>query len=390
MRALLLIFILNLSYNSFAQLREGFDPDEARDLISICNSYTFLKLYGSDSLILPENYKKVFTSDVAGLDNVFQVYEGNNIGVINFRGSTTNASSWIENVYSAMIPSSGVIKIGSENKTYKFATDIAASVHSGYALAVVILSPIIIEQIKKLNDKHIYNILITGHSQGGALSHLSRAYLENLPEGVISPKNKFKTYAFANPMCGNKEFANEYNNKYTANNMSYSVINPSDLVPTMPIHYEENVEPLSYSHLKKLIFSNKEKNIQQYLKSYSVKLLEPFLQNYIKSSNNVIERLVNSLYVSIEMPEYVVDINYYQTGAIRKLEPFPIPKIQVNTDNMTKKELSKLVRDKNGKYYKKKIPFFQHKPYNYYVAILKEYFSYDYNKLDLHYLPENL
>ena len=390
MRTLLTIFLLYFSYSSLAQLREGFDPDEARDLISLCNSYTFLKLYGSDSLILPDNYKKVFTSDVAGLDNVFQVYEGNNIGVINFRGSTTKASSWVANVYSAMIPSSGVIKIGSENRSYKFAIDTAASVHSGYALAVVILSPIIIEQINELNAKNIYNILITGHSQGGALSHLSRAYLENLPEGTISTKNKFKNYTFANPMCGNKEFADEYNRDYSANNMSYSIINPSDLVPTMPIHYQEEVEPLSFFHITNLIFNNKEKNIQEYLKDYSIKLFEPFLQNYIKSSNNLIERLVNSLYVPIIMPEYVVDINYYQTGSIRRLEPFPIPKIPVNTEGMTKKELSKLGRDENGKYYKKKIPFFQHKPYNYYVAILKEYFSSDYNKLGLHYLPENL
>ena len=391
MRTLLLsILLLNFSLSSFAQLREGFNPNEARTLISLCNSYTFLDLYGSDSLIVPKNYKKVFTSDVTGLDNIFQVYESDNLGVINFRGSTTKTSSWVENVYSAMIPSSGAIKIGSKKHPYKFATNTAASVHSGYALAVVLLSPTLIEQINKLNAKNIYNILITGHSQGGSIAHLSRAYLENLPVGVISPKNKFKTYAFANPMCGNKEFAEEYNDNYTAINMSYSIVNPEDFIPKMPMHYKENVKPPSFFHLKNIILGNEEINFQQYIKDFTIKLIEPHLQNYIKASNNVIEKLVASLYVPIKMPEYVVDINYYQTGAIRKLEPFPIPKVQVNTKNITKREISKLRKDNDGKFYKKSTPFFQHKPYNYYVAILKEYFSLDYNKLDLLYLPENL
>ena len=96
-----------------------------------------------------------------------------------------------------------------------------------------------VDQINKLNDKGVYDIIITGHSQGGALAHLTRAYLENLPEEEISSKNIFKTYSFANPMCGNEEFAREYKVRYSDSNMSYSVINPADMVPQMPMHYQE-------------------------------------------------------------------------------------------------------------------------------------------------------
>lgn len=390
MRILTLILLLNFNLNSFAQLREGFNPDEAKTLISLCNSYTFLNMYGSDNSIIPKNYKKVFTSNITGLDNTFQVYESNNIGVISFRGSTKKTSSWVENVYSAMIPSSGVIKINNKNTPYRFSKNNTASVHSGYALAVVMLSSTIIEQISILNSKNIYNILITGHSQGGALAHLSRAYLENLPKGVISPRNNFKTYAFANPMCGNKEFAEEYNYNYAEKNTSYSVINPADIVPKMPMHYRENVKPPSFSHIKNIIIGKKEINLQQYVTDYAIKFFEPHLQNYIKSSNRLIEKLVGTLYVSIKMPEYVADINYYKTGSIRKLKPFATPKIPVNTNGMSNKDISKLEKGENGQYYKKSSPFFQHKPYNYYVGILKEYFWSDYNKLDLHYLPENI
>lgn len=57
---------------------------------------------------------------------------------------------------------------------------------------------------------------------------------------------------------------------------------------------------------------------------------------------------------------------------------------------MGEQELEALVIGEDGKYYKKEPSFFQHKPYNYYVAILKEYFSREYRALDRLYLPENL
>ena len=53
-------------------------------------------------------------------------------------------------------------------------------------------------------------------------------------------------------------------------------------------------------------------------------------------------------------------------------------------------KLEKMNPDANGNYYRQEPGFFQHKPYNYYVGILKEYFSRDYNNLKMLYLPENL
>lgn len=382
MKTVFLLLIVGISNISFAQLREGFDPDEAKSLIAICNSYTFLEQYGSDTLIVPKEYRKVFTSEVIGLDNMFQVYESDTVGVINFRGSTTESSSWVENIYSAMIPGEGVIKIDNKKYHYKFASDTAAAVHSGYALAVVLLSPVLIEQINNLNTKGIYHILITGHSQGGALAHLSRAYLENLSEGEISSENIFKTYAFANPMCGNEEFANEYEVKYSEINMSYSIINPADLVPKMPMHYQEDGKffgTLRFESWAYGIESIDARNIKESV----LHIFEPVLKGYINSSNQLIEKLIATSYVSIDMPKYVEKINYFQTGAIRKLEPFSNPMIPIDTTNMTKKEIAKLKQDEDGNYYNKKASFFQHKPYNYYVAFLKEYFSKDYRELGL-------
>jgi hypothetical protein len=104
-----------------------------------------------------------------------QVFENGQVGIITFRGSTTKTSSWIENMYTAMIPATGIVILDGEKLPYKFASDTAAAVHSGYALAVMLLKSTIIDQINKLNAKGIYDILLTGHSQGVALAHLTHA-----------------------------------------------------------------------------------------------------------------------------------------------------------------------------------------------------------------------
>jgi len=375
---------------SFAQLYEGFNPEEVRDLSALCSSYTFENLYGSDKEIIPKSYTKVFTSPVIGMDNKFQVYEKGNIGVINFRGSTDKVSSWVENMYSAMIPAKGSMKIDKKEMTYKFSAAENAAVHSGYSLAIVLLSPLIIEQIQQLNKKGIHHILITGHSQGGALATLCRAYVEHLPKGTISNKNVFKTYAFACPMSGNKAFSEDYYALYADNNMSYTIINPADLVPSMPMHYEDNGKVFSKDRLKKWLFGQESFDIRKIGTEFLVKKFEKSLKSYVNSSNKILEKAISSNYQSIDMPAYVDDINYYQTGIIRELQPFKYPKIKLDPSTLTEKQLSKLKPDAEGNYYKKEPSFYQHKPYNYYVGVLKEYFSRDYKNLKVKYLPENL
>ena len=388
-KIVVLIFFLILSNISFAQLKEGFDPEEVKDLIAICNSYTFLDLYGTDTLIIPNGYRKVYTSDAFVLDNMFQVYEYDNRGVINFRGTTTKTSSWLENLYSAMIPGEGTIKVDYKNYPYKFADDTSAAVHSGYALATILLSSELIRQINLLNSKNIYDILITGHSQGGALAHLVRAYLGNLPDSVISSKNVFKTYTFANPMCGNKAFATEYETRYSDTNMSYTIINTADLIPKLPTHFQENSKFFGYIRFKYWVYGLDKIDPKNML-NFIIKLFEPVLQVYIKHSNKLIKTLVSaSSYISIDMPPYVNDIDYTHVGNIRTLEPFPVPDTPVDITNMTEEEIASLDHDQDGNYYYHKESFYQHKPYNYYVEILREYFSKDYRNLELLYLHES-
>ncbi|BDS09411.1 lipase family protein [Aureispira anguillae] len=390
MRFFIFVLLFGINSNVWAQLREGFDPDEVKALIAMCNSYTFNNLYGSDASITPKAYKKIFSSPTIGMDNKFQVYTKEKIGVINFRGSTDQISSWIENMYSAMIPAKGVMLLNKKEEAYCFAQDSAAAVHSGYALAVVLLSSTIINQIQQLNQQGIYDILITGHSQGGALANMTRAYLENLPKNKLSSKNVYKTYAFANPMCGNKAFSEEYHLRYCENNMSYSIINPADLVPFMPMHYQEKGKILSKERLKSWIFGKESFDIRKLGMELVIRKFEKNLKDYVNASNRLLEKMVSASYGSVDMPDYVRDINYYQVGNIRELEQFAYPKIILDPEQLTEKQRSKIKPAEDGNYYQQEPNFYQHKPYNYYVAILKEYFSRDYKNLTVKYLPENL
>lgn len=390
MRFTLLAILTCLINFSFAQFKSGFTPEEAKVLSALCSTYTYKRVMQSDKELIPEGYQKVFESEVVGMDNLFQVYENGTTGVINFRGTISTFSSWLENTYSAMIPIKGKMKINRKKTWYQFAEKKGAAVHAGYGLSVVLLSPVLLQQIKALNEKNIYQIYLTGHSQGGALAHLFRASVPYLPEGSISPKNSFKVYAFANPKCGNKEFSEEYNRLYSSNGMSFSVINPSDLIPRLPLHYGED-GALSYKKIKGVIQGKEDlESVLRMGKNYALHKIERKVKRYSRITNKIIEKIVSKNNVKIKMPKYVKDINYYQVGTVELLETFPYPENRIVQQPRENKKILGIRLGKEKMKQKLKQSIFQHRSYNYHVAILRKYFQADYKALERHYLPSEI
>jgi len=378
-----------LSVLTYGQLNTGFDVGEVKFTIAMCNSYNFIEQYGNNSGIVPSEFKLIYTSDILSMDNKFEVYENGVVGVINYRGSTANVFSWVENCYSAMIPAKGIIKVNDSSYKYAFSEDKNSAVHAGYALTIVILSDKIVEQIKNLNKKGIYDIIITGHSQGGALATMTRGYLENIEKGILSVKNNYKTYSYAQPMCGNLEFSEEYNKKFSKMKTSYFITNPKDPVPYLPFNYEEG-KLVTKKKVAGWLFGESEFSLRQLGKDAFIRSFESLLTKYVKGSNTLINKLVSFKLGKVEMPEYVADINYYPTGAKKELASFKYPRVEVDSTGLTEKELSDLVQEENGKWYKKETKFFQHKPYNYYVYVLKEWDRKTYKKLDKTFLYTDL
>lgn len=389
MKALLRFFLFSFTTLCFAQLKPGFNTNEATFTIAMCNSFNFNKQFGNTDNIIPENFNLLYASEILSMDNKFEVYENGVIGIINYRGSTDKLISWVENFYSAMIPAQGSITIDGESHDYKFADHQDAAVHAGYGLSIILLSNTIKEQILALNNKGINNIIITGHSQGGALATMTRAYLENLPIDTNTTKNTYKTYAYAQPMSGNKEFANEYNEKYSETETSYSIINPKDPVPYMPFNYEEE-SLITKDKITGWLFGKKEFKAKKLGQDAFIRLFERGLTSYIKSSNKLINKILGLKFGKIEMPEYVADINYYPTGNLKEIPKFQYPKVAVDTTHLSEEDLKDLEQHSNGKWYKKEGKFFQHKPYNYYVAVLKKWNTPRFNTLDKTFLYSDL
>ena len=300
----------------------------------------------------------------------------------------------MENIYSAMIPAEGVITVAGEKIDYCFAKDEMAAVHSGYALGIACLVKDIIYQINSLNRIGIYDFVITGHSQGGALATLLRAYLENVSHNELSEQNKFKTYTFAAPMVGNKFFAAEYDKRFAAPNTSFSIVNASDPIPGLPMSYNDT----NYlaDNVKAFLFDRESFSIRKMITDGGALLMEGKLSQWTKRFGASASKRIEKNLGPVEMPEYVSDINYKTVNNRVELTPFEYPKILRDSSILQNDSLMTFYkRDSNGNFLDEKLYAkgswgYQHKPYNYYVGVLKHYFPASYDTLKTKYLAENL
>lgn len=102
-------------------------------------------------------------------------------------------------------------------------------IHSGY-LKQLLTSGVgdkLITHVKELLDKHPdYNIYITGHSAGAALSTIFSYLLSPVVTQQIT------VVSFASPRVGNKKWRNEYN---TLSNVThYRFVNDKDIITVTP------------------------------------------------------------------------------------------------------------------------------------------------------------
>ena len=295
--------------------------------------------------------------------------------MINFRGSTANKSSWLENLYAAMIPVKETIEINGKKFKYQVGKDEDGAVHAGYTLALYYLKDDVLKQIKRLNKKGIRDILITGHSQGGALAQLTRAYLDHQSMFKVSKRNTFKVYAFANPMIGNAAFCKEYSEKFCDSEMSFVIHNPKDFVPKMPVSYNDDFWE---KNLSDLLLNTEEFSLQNTAIDGVLNLFKEKLPALAKKmSENINKQLLKDL-GEIKMPEFKDEVNYSHTGNRILISETIYPEIKEPKESGDKKKFNFSGMS------------LQHKPYNYYTAILNDYFPEEYNLLEQKYfvMPE--
>ena len=384
------VFLISINF-SFAtaiqtELKSGFSAVEAKEMIQLCNSYTYIELYGSDEGIIPKGYVKIYTSPVVGMDNVFQIYIRGKIGVINFRGSTDKKSSWLENIHSSIIPAEGEIETTGGLFEYKFSENSSAGVHSGFALGLAYLEKDILTQIRLLNDKGIYNIILTGHSQGGSLAILTRSHLAHLGGRRISKKNSFKVYAFAQPMVGNQEFVIEYDRNFTEEGMSFSIVNLNDMVPEMPLSFNDST--YWRSNLGDLLSRDRKLNTTKMIKDGLSTIFKGGMTGVVAGYGRSVDKQIEKQLGKIKLPIPMREINYSKVGNVISIPPPEYP-LELKDSSWLNNEafLRDNPRDSDGVFenrslYKKATIAQNHKPYNYYTAILKKYFPEDYDVIE--------
>ncbi len=212
-------------------LKPGFDKTECIQLLEMGSRFGDSAYMAA--LPSPAGFSMIYRSAVVGMDNCWDLWVNDQgVAVISLRGTTQKAVSWLENFYGAMVPAKGVMTLSdSFHFTYDLASNPRATVHIGWLIGIAFLSRDILPKIDSLYRSGTKNFLITGHSQGGALSFLMTSYLYSLQrQNRIASDIRFKTYCFAGPKVGNLYYAYDYE-AMTQYGWAYNVVNSADWVP---------------------------------------------------------------------------------------------------------------------------------------------------------------
>lgn len=238
------VLLFSLPVNA-AVLKAGFEKQECTDLLRI--SAQFMDPSNKGRPEAPAGYNFVSRGKVTGLDNLWDCWMRNDaVAVISLRGTTRSSVSWMENFYSAMVKAQGAIQIDSSFIfNYKLAENPRASVHVGWLIGMASLSRQILPKLDSVCAAGVRDLIVTGHSQGGALGYLLTSYLLSLKkQGRLPADLVLKTYCSAAPKPGNLYYAHEYE-RSMAGGWAFNVVNSADWVPEMPVSvqtiYDYNV-----------------------------------------------------------------------------------------------------------------------------------------------------
>ncbi len=224
---------------AFSQLKPGFDIDEYIELLKIMK-LQFNPQHPSKDFPQPQYSKIIYSSPEGPLKNQWNLWLRNdNVAIVTIRGTVPKLSSWMENFYTAMSPATGTIIFkDSATFAYKLAADSNASIHTGWLIGLSSIANDVCKRLTHLHDSlGVKDVIITGHSQGGAISYLMTSYLYYKIKARELPHFRLKTYSSAAPKPGNVYYAYDYE-AITNGGWAFNVVNSLDWVPQTPLAVE--------------------------------------------------------------------------------------------------------------------------------------------------------
>lgn len=302
---------------SSQQLKPGFDKQEYIELLKV--NAMFGDSVFRINIPLPAHSKLLYRSPVVGLENCWELYlREDDVAIISIRGTTGSKESWMANFYSAMVPAEGILHLSTTDSfPYHLADNPKAAVHVGWLLSTAYLSKTIIPKIDSLYRSGIKDFIITGHSQGGAISYLMTAYLYSLQQRNVLPQDvKFKTYCSAAPKPGNLYFAYDYE-RITNGGWAYNVVNTADWVPETPVTIQ-TVNDFNKTNL--FAIAPKLIKKQKFPKNWVGKYVFNRLSKPGLKAQRVYEKYLGryvSKQVRKQLPELIIPDYYHSTDFVR-------------------------------------------------------------------------
>lgn len=342
-KLLLAIGFITLQFTTKSQvLKPGFDKYEFIELLKIgARTSTDSSYY--NKLPAPAQSTLIYQSQLVGFDNLWQLWKMNNgIPVISIRGTTKTPLSFLANVYAAMVPANGSLQLEKDfTFDYHLSDDPKAAVHIGFLMAAAYLSRDIIPKIDSCYKTGSREFIITGHSQGGAITYTLTSYLEQLKHDGKLPKDiRFKTCAAAAPKPGNLYYAYEFE-KLTEGGWAYNAVNTVDWVPEVPVSIQTSKDfsvTNPFVNIKKVLRKQKFPVNIVLLHAYN-RMDKPSRRaqrNYTRWLGKRISLFVKKNKKDFVKPAYYASMNYVRTGYTVLLKPDAayFEKFPENTDSI--------------------------------------------------------
>lgn len=300
-------------------LKPGFNKTEYLEMLKLFSwqsKENFQDTSGNKS-----RFRLVYRSPVVGLQNRWDLcLSTDSIAVINIRGTIGNSTSWLENFYSAMVPAAGSITLSNNYIFfYHLADNPRAAVHAGWLIGTGFLAQSVVQKIDSLSLLGYHNFIITGHSQGGAISYLMTSHLLHLQKaGRWNKPIRFKTYCSAAPKPGNLYYAYDYEVN-TYGGWAFNIVNTADWVPEVPFTTQttSDFNPTNpFKDVQTLL--GKQKPIKRFVLRHMYKRLTNPSKKAVKRHQKYLGKMagkyVKSTLPTFSEPEYYNSMNYSRAG----------------------------------------------------------------------------
>jgi len=309
-----------ISTSAFSQtLEPGFLKPEYIEALKMAHAVSDTPFV--NKRMVPEDFKLAYRSPVTGLDNRWDLWlSKDKVAAISIRGTTPKQTSWLENFYAAMIPAKGTIYLDNNTPVkYVLSDNPRAAVHAGWTLASAFLMQTILPKIDSCYKTGVRDFIITGHSQGGAISFLITSWVRHLQhKGELPLDIRFKTYASAAPKPGNLYYAYDYEN-LTRNGYAFNVVNSADWVPETPLAVQTTDDFNTLNPFRDALKTiNKQKFPARTAMKHAYRKLKKHpakaVKNYRKYLGNLAGKMAGNVYPELKLPEFFNTSNYVRTG----------------------------------------------------------------------------